>query len=489
MRLLIAPPLQHRRLAPTVRSRLRCATTTTSTGHDGLAPAERLLSRAADGATARGRPLSRRARQTQRSVEAYLKAGVRPRWMERVDEIDQGIAAEKQRLARAYRALQGGVRRGPGRLRGALARARAARGGSTTSTCSSSSTTTGIRSSASSRWTRAPATTCASRGARTAVRCSARTGSSSTSRPSSTFPAPVRAGRPRSQGKDMVATSTRHTAGPDGSRRSPGCRRPARRDPAGVDRRRASRRVALPSLGAGSAPLEDLAAGRQRARTRSSAPRDFGFPLSTDTAVVPRDPRGCPGDAGARRSRRARRPRPPRPGLRRPARGRPDQRRDGPPPPGERGTTAVTYLFFDARREPRRRARRGERYARDARRRARRRRRASPARARARGPVRGDRRSLPLIEGASIVAILLIVGIAFRSIGAPLVTLRRRDRLPDDPAGSLAGRARERPGPEVEPVLIVLLLGLVTDYSVFYLSAMRRRLRGGDERCRRRAPL
>jgi hypothetical protein len=74
--------------------------------HDGFAPAERLLSRAADGATARGRPLSRRARQSQRSVEAYLKAGVRPRWMERVDEIDHGIAAEKQRLARAYRALR-----------------------------------------------------------------------------------------------------------------------------------------------------------------------------------------------------------------------------------------------------------------------------------------------------------------------------------------------------------------------------------------------
>jgi hypothetical protein len=75
-------------------------------GQEGLTPAERVLSRAADGATARGRPLSRRARQTQRSVEAYLKAGVRPRWMERVDEIDQGVRAEKQRLARAYRALQ-----------------------------------------------------------------------------------------------------------------------------------------------------------------------------------------------------------------------------------------------------------------------------------------------------------------------------------------------------------------------------------------------
>jgi hypothetical protein len=69
-------------------------------------PAERVLDRAAEGAPQHGRPLSRRARQTQRSVEAYLKAGVRPRWMERVQEIDRGIAAEKQRVGRAYRALQ-----------------------------------------------------------------------------------------------------------------------------------------------------------------------------------------------------------------------------------------------------------------------------------------------------------------------------------------------------------------------------------------------
>jgi hypothetical protein len=53
-----------------------------------------------------GRPLSSRARQTQRSVEAYLKSGVRPRWMERLADIDSGVATEKQRLARAYRALQ-----------------------------------------------------------------------------------------------------------------------------------------------------------------------------------------------------------------------------------------------------------------------------------------------------------------------------------------------------------------------------------------------
>ena len=83
-------------------------------GHDGLAPAERLLSRAADGATARGRPLSRRARQTQRSVEAYLKAGVRPRWMERVDEIDQGMRGREAAPGPRLPGAQRGVRRGPG---------------------------------------------------------------------------------------------------------------------------------------------------------------------------------------------------------------------------------------------------------------------------------------------------------------------------------------------------------------------------------------
>jgi hypothetical protein len=118
--------------------------------------------RAADGATARGRPLSRRARQTQRSVEAYLRPACAA-LDGAVEEIDQGIATEKRRWpaptgrsARSARATR--------RLRGRW-RALARRGASTTSTCSSSSTTTGIRSSASSRWTPHRATTCASRGA------------------------------------------------------------------------------------------------------------------------------------------------------------------------------------------------------------------------------------------------------------------------------------------------------------------------------------
>src|SRR5690242_16358089 len=39
-------------------------------------------------------------------VEAYLKAGVRPRWMERIAEIDHSIAFHKRDYARRYRRLR-----------------------------------------------------------------------------------------------------------------------------------------------------------------------------------------------------------------------------------------------------------------------------------------------------------------------------------------------------------------------------------------------
>jgi hypothetical protein len=53
-----------------------------------------------------GRPLSRRARQTKRTVEAYLRAGGVPRYMERLRDIDAELALHGYRLQRAYRALQ-----------------------------------------------------------------------------------------------------------------------------------------------------------------------------------------------------------------------------------------------------------------------------------------------------------------------------------------------------------------------------------------------
>jgi hypothetical protein len=68
--------------------------------------AEQVVKRDLDASTGIGKPISSRARMAQRSVEAYLKAGVRPRWMERIAEIDHSIAAQRRRLGRAHRQLR-----------------------------------------------------------------------------------------------------------------------------------------------------------------------------------------------------------------------------------------------------------------------------------------------------------------------------------------------------------------------------------------------
>ncbi len=67
---------------------------------------ERIVGQDLDEQAGKGKPLSSRAAQTRRSIDAYLKSGVRPRWMERVADIDAGIARERRRLEDAYRALR-----------------------------------------------------------------------------------------------------------------------------------------------------------------------------------------------------------------------------------------------------------------------------------------------------------------------------------------------------------------------------------------------
>jgi hypothetical protein len=68
--------------------------------------AERVVKHDLDATNGLGKPISSRARMAQRTVEAYLKAGVRPRWMERIAEIDHSIAAQRRRLGRAYRRVR-----------------------------------------------------------------------------------------------------------------------------------------------------------------------------------------------------------------------------------------------------------------------------------------------------------------------------------------------------------------------------------------------
>lgn len=68
-------------------------------------PLEQRIARSFEDESGAGQPLSRRARQTRRTVEAYLNAGGIPRYMERLREIDAGIAMHTRRIERAYRRL------------------------------------------------------------------------------------------------------------------------------------------------------------------------------------------------------------------------------------------------------------------------------------------------------------------------------------------------------------------------------------------------
>jgi hypothetical protein len=68
--------------------------------------AERLVKKDLDETTGLGKPISSRARLSQRTVESYLKAGVKPRWMERISEIDSAIAYQKRRFARAHKHIR-----------------------------------------------------------------------------------------------------------------------------------------------------------------------------------------------------------------------------------------------------------------------------------------------------------------------------------------------------------------------------------------------
>lgn len=90
---------------------------------------------------------------------------------------------------------------------------------------------------------------------------------------------------------------------------------------------------------------------------------------------------------------------------------------------------------------------------------------------------------LPLVEIATLAAIAVIVGLTFRSVVAPLVTLLTAGvgyLLADRVIGWLAGVTGLVVPVEIEPILIALMLGITTDYSIFFLSGLRRRLRAGQ---------
>lgn len=248
--------------------------------------------------------------------------------------------------------------------------------------------------------------------------------------------------------------------------------------------------IFLPSLqDAGNAPLNGLVprdAPAIQAQVRSA--ELFRVPILTDVAVVQRDPNGLSGGAQQRVAERAAE------ASRDPSRASegelafalPILNAEGRIPASkEQLTTAITYLFFAPGTtiwEKRDGARAYEQQI------------DSPDDhlVGATGPALGRiheseqiENSLPLVEVATIALIALVLGLTFRSFGAPLVALLAAAvaYLVTVRGVAWVGQKADLTVPqEVEPMVVVILLGIVTDYAIFFLSGFRARLAAGDDR-------
>jgi putative drug exporter of the RND superfamily len=240
----------------------------------------------------------------------------------------------------------------------------------------------------------------------------------------------------------------------------------------------------LPGLGSGEPlPLGGLIP--DNAKSAQVAMQDaqiFSVPLTTDTVVVQRNPNGLSPAAQARAVARA------------VAVSRGPKQAEGIqlalpiantlglfPSSREHGTTAITYLYFGPEASLSDRVEEAQAYASqippDE----------SPIGVTGPAPARDQQfdeieKALPIVEVGTVIVILLVVGLTFQAIGAPLLTLFAaaisflvaRGLIPW--VGTRLGVEIPQ---EVEPLVVALTLGIVTDYAVFYLSGMRRSLLEG----------
>jgi len=210
----------------------------------------------------------------------------------------------------------------------------------------------------------------------------------------------------------------------------------------------------------------------------------FAFPLLSRTLLVQRDPAGLSVEEQARVVQRAAQINERvYPGLEPVAVALPVTNALGAPPfATERSTTAITFLRFPPDVGRRERERVAERLKSDVERRedhfvgvtG-----AIPARD-AQSEAIQD--ALPRVELATVALVALAVGLHFRALLAPLVTLLAIAIAYLVSIRVLAG-VGERLGisvpAEVEPVMIVLLFGIITDYAIFFLSRFRDQLAEG----------
>lgn len=88
--------------------------------------------------------------------------------------------------------------------------------------------------------------------------------------------------------------------------------------------------------------------------------------------------------------------------------------------------------------------------------------------------------ALPWVEIGALLVIALVIGVKFRCIGAPVAALLTAGLAYEVSIRCIAWASARYglavPG-ELEPLLAVLVAGVSTDYSIFFLSAFRNRLR------------
>jgi RND superfamily putative drug exporter len=244
----------------------------------------------------------------------------------------------------------------------------------------------------------------------------------------------------------------------------------------------------LPTLGSGEPlALGGLVPGDAEAlRVGTRSAELFRVPLTADTVVVQRNPEGLSAQAQARIVARA------------------VAASSGPKNPEgiafalpiantlglfpgsrEHGTTALTYLFFGPQATLPDRVQQANLYAAGIN-------RPDDGLIGVTGPAPARYRQyqeidshLELVEAATLTVIFLVVGFTFRALGAPLLTLLAAG-VAFVISDGLIPWAGDRLGvtvpEEVEPLVVALTLGVVTDYAVFYLARYRRRLLEGVPR-------
>lgn len=206
----------------------------------------------------------------------------------------------------------------------------------------------------------------------------------------------------------------------------------------------------------------------------------FGFPLSSRTAVVQRDPEGLSVFVQAESVLEALAI---------------DQ--STPPPPllgaipltnsipmgsrmGEQNTTVLTNLFMDPGSSFASQQRAAQRYV-------------AENLSRPQDHVVGITGSVPAraeqarivestlhrLELLTVLAIIVLVSVAFKSLVAPVIALLAAGIayvVTLDASALLGGVLGIAAPAELEPLLVALLLGIVTDYTIFYVTALRAQL-------------